>query len=50
MSDALAVVKKAQDNLYVEYGLNRENFFPRMKDLSIMPILLRWEVKKAYLG
>ena len=28
MSDALAVVKKAQDNLYVEYGLNRENFSP----------------------
>ena len=28
MPDALAVVKKAQDSLYIEYGLNRENFFP----------------------
>ena len=28
MSEALAVVKKAQDSLYVKCGLNCENFFP----------------------
>tara|TARA_Y100001980_G_C14295820_1_gene125128 strand:+ start:231 stop:383 length:153 start_codon:yes stop_codon:yes gene_type:complete len=50
MSDALAVVKKAQDNLYVEYGLNRENFSPESESSEYYAHTFTMGGKKAYLG